>query len=282
MDTTATQDGLIRSHMQVDRAYKGVSSARVTIVQFGDCSGPILRVGDQYLMYAHRQENGDVISYGCSSRRIDDATEDLKYLEGVSQMPPTAAVSGKVRRTNGTVGTGAAPGAVVAINGPHGSSETTTDSAGHYSFAGLAPATYSVTVKQTGFRMLSLDSGGIPAKVAARGCAVVDVTLRKDWPGIIAGRLIRSDDSPAPGGIPVSLKPVNPAGEDDYSSDIQQARRLPAPCRRPGRRLRLCPPARRRRPGWVPGNGCSGSSRRPGIGLRSRGAWRRRSRGRSR
>jgi hypothetical protein len=42
-------------------------------------------------------------------------------------------------------------------------------------------------------------------EVAGRSCAVLDVVMRKDWPGTLSGRVTRADGNPGPAGIKVDL-----------------------------------------------------------------------------
>jgi hypothetical protein len=210
-EALGTQDGrLVRARMRIDHAYKGVSEKTLVLFDNGMCDGPDLQLGAQYLMYTRRLGKGDVLSRGCTrSRRVEDAEQDMIFLNGLGQAPPTATVFGRVvNRTDDYYGKDKPmPGALVELRGAAGTHATTTDSDGRYSFANLEPAKYTVTADLTGFNMLSLGGDGEPTAVDVqpRGCAVVNVIMRRTWRGSIAGRVIRSNGEPAPDGIDLTL-----------------------------------------------------------------------------
>ncbi len=219
----ATRDGRVaRARMQIDRVYKGVSEQTLILFDHGTCDGPDLRVGEQYLMYTRRLDDGSVPAGGCTrSRPVKYAGEDLKYLEGLSKAAPTGTVFGQVAAwPDGGGSDQPVPGAVVKIRGPEETRTTVADGKGHYSFDGLKPAQYSVSASQAGFRMPSFEREGVSAGVEARGCAVANVILRKHWPGTIEGRAIRSDGTPARAGIDLGLIRVEGQGEDELSTPL--------------------------------------------------------------
>ena len=216
-DALATDSGRIsRARVRVERAYKGVSEETLILVtDERACADLELRVGEQYLVYADRLEDGGVASRGCSrSRTVKDAEEDLKYLDNLRDVPPVSTILGTVVRSGETLGDDPAAGALVEISSPDETKVITTDGEGHYRFDGLTPATYRITASQPGFR-LSSEYDGAAVTASARGCAVVDLALRKDWPGAIEGRLKSSDDTSPPAGIRMSLIPVPVRGDDD-------------------------------------------------------------------
>ena len=205
--------------MRIDRAYKGVSEKTLVLYDDGMCDGPLLREGEQYLMYTHDNGTGYLPSRGCTrSRNAKYADEDLKFLNGLATAPPTATVYGEV-----TVGTGSivskgepASGVMVEILGEGGKLTSTTDSEGHYSFAGLKPGSYDVNAIQPGFSKSESESDD-PVEVEARTCAVLDLVLRKNWYGAIGGRVTRSDGTPAPAGIKLDLIRVEGKGREQKS-----------------------------------------------------------------
>lgn len=75
--------------------------------------------------------------------------------------------------------------------------------------------------------MPASDYGKFSAAVEARGCALIDVTLRKNWLGTIAGRLIRADGTPASAGIDLTLMALadgenglpNPFADEVHTDD---------------------------------------------------------------
>jgi hypothetical protein len=186
---------IIRYRMRIDRAYKGVTEKEVTLLDDGMCGGPTFTVGEQYLMYTRRYDEVDLAARGCTrSTHIRSAEEDLKYLEGLDTAAPTGAVFGRVASwPEGPVEKVPLRGAMVHLQGSEQTVTTIADSTGRYSFDDLKPGKYAVSADQLGFHMPVRDYGLLSAVVEARGCARIDVNLSKDWPGTIAGRLVRSD-----------------------------------------------------------------------------------------
>jgi hypothetical protein len=222
-EALAIQDGrVVRARMRIDRAYKGVSEPALILFDDGMCDGPDLQVGEQYLMYTRRIEEGDVPARGCTRSRLAKfAEEDLKYLESLNEAAPIARVFGQVASwPEGPGGKLPLPGAVVQLQGPEGTLRATADDKGFYSFDGLKAGKYSVSADQSGFRMPSLKSGMFSDSVEARGCAAIDVTLRKDWPGAIAGSLVRPDNTPAAAGIDLMLIRIDGDGESALSTSL--------------------------------------------------------------
>jgi hypothetical protein len=211
-DVVTVPDGHIgwvpsRARMRVDRVYKGVSEPALTLYDDGMCDGPKLQVGEQYLMYTRRNADRGIPARGCTrSRHVKFAQEDLKYLEGLNDAPPTSRVYGRVASwPEGGGDKAPVPGATVALVGPNETVTAKADDKGQYSFEGLGPGEYSVSAKQPGFDMPLRDYGLFSADVGPRGCAAIDVTLNKHWPGIIAGRLFRPDGTRAAAGIDLNL-----------------------------------------------------------------------------
>jgi hypothetical protein len=80
-----------------------------------------------------------------------------------------------------------------------------TDGDGRYWFENLQPETYTVAATSNGFRMMLFGMEKPSAKVEPRGCAAVNMIMRRTWQGRIAGRVVRSNGDPAPAGIDLTL-----------------------------------------------------------------------------
>lgn len=218
------------ARMRIDHAYKGVSEKTLILFDDGMCDGPYLKVGEQYVMYTHRIGDGPVPSRGCTrSANVKDAAEDLKYLNGLATAAPLGTVFGQVSIHADGVGDRDRPaaGAVVRIQGAGSVLTAAADSQGHYSFEGLKPARYSVTASQPGFSVLeflSNEDDGPMVTLRARACVGMDMTLRRDWPGTIQGRLTRSDGARAPAGIFLTLIRVEGTGSNEKSQVVLNER----------------------------------------------------------
>jgi protocatechuate 3,4-dioxygenase beta subunit len=198
---------IVRYRMTVDHAYKGVTENEVMLRDDGMCDGPAFQVGEQYLMYTRPYDDVDLYARGCTrSSHVKFAQEDLKYLKGLESASPTAAVFGLVAAwPEGPGDKTPLAGAIVQLEGGDRTLTATADESGRYSFDGLKPGKYSVRADQPGFHMPLRDYGMFSEAAAERGCARIDVTLLKDWPGVIAGHLARPDGKPAAAGIDLRL-----------------------------------------------------------------------------
>jgi hypothetical protein len=213
------------ARMRIDRAYKGVSEKTLILWDSGMCDGPDLKVGEQYVMYTQRWGDGPVPSRGCSrSANVKDAAEDLRFLNGLRAAGPTGSVFGRVSIKSDGIGDKNRPAeaAVVQIRGAGRTLETTVDGEGRYSFDGLKPAEYDLSASQPGYSMLSVSSRRYNnrASVEARGCQVVNIVMRRDWPGAIQGRLTRFDGAPAAAGIDLWLIRVERTGQNEKSDVV--------------------------------------------------------------
>ncbi len=204
--------------MHVDHSYKGVLESSITLIDDGMCSGPDFQVGEQYLMYTHQIDKDQIAARGCTrSRHVRFAQEDLQYLDGLDLAAHTAAIFGRVGSwPDGPGNKFWQPGAIVRLQGDGGARTSVADADGRYSFAGLQPGKYTVTSEQAGYHMPGHDDGSYAVTVEGRGCAEIEVTLQRDRPGVVAGRLYRSDGTPAGAGIDLQL--LRPNG-DQYDVD---------------------------------------------------------------
>jgi Carboxypeptidase regulatory-like domain len=203
-----TENGWVRlARMRIDKAYKGISEETVLLYDSGMCDGPSLRLGEQYLMYTHDEGTSYLPSRGCTrSRNVKYADEDLAFLNSLAGAAPTGTISGKVTMSTGDLSGKGDPlsGATIEVLNEQEKATTTTDSSGRYSFFGLQPGAYLERATKPGFTSTESEDEDT-AKVEARGCAVLDLVLRKNWPGTIRGRVIRPDGTPAQAGFSLDL-----------------------------------------------------------------------------
>jgi len=181
------------------------------------CPGPRMEVGEQYVMYTYFDGTGYLTAGGCTrSSHVRYAEEDLRFLNGVASAPPTGTVLGEVTVRRGGIYTTGVPASGVAVEilgrGIHRTS--TSDGDGHFSFSGLKPGEYSVNALQPEFKQSQKESTRT-AKVTARACAAVDLVLRKEGNGVIAGHVFRADGTPAQAGITMELTRLERRGEQE-------------------------------------------------------------------
>ncbi len=79
--TTMTANGK-RFRFRVDEMFKGPKGVAVDVwTEFSDCAASF-GVGETYLVYAYRDDNGRIAASSCSrAARLTDAGEDLAYLQ---------------------------------------------------------------------------------------------------------------------------------------------------------------------------------------------------------
>jgi hypothetical protein len=210
-----------RARMRIDKAYKGIREKTVVLYDDGMCDGPTLQVGEQYLMYTGRLRDGDIPSRGCTrSRHAKYAEEDLLFLNHLDTAAPTSTIFGQVvSRSDDYNGTSQpAVSATVEVTGPSGKLTTKTDAEGRYKFNELPPAEYTIAANQPGFGMTWFQFNDKPptAKVEARGCALADIVLRKNWQSSVGGGVFKSNGAPGPRGIDLVLIRIeNRNGKED-------------------------------------------------------------------
>jgi hypothetical protein len=89
METYAKSEGF-RVEFSVQRMWRGSASRQVTIFTgrgAGDCGVPF-EVGTEYLVYGWCDDEDDCYSFICGrTRRLRNATEDLRYLSSRRTLP---------------------------------------------------------------------------------------------------------------------------------------------------------------------------------------------------
>lgn len=220
IEAIETKNGAtVLARMRIDKAYKGVSEGTVVLYDDGMCDGPSLHLGEQYLMYTRDNGTGYLPSRGCTrSRSVKFADEDLAFLNSLPDAAPTGTISGQVTVSTGNIAREGKPasGVLVEILGEGERLTGTTDSEGRYSVSGLKPGAYLARATKLGFSSADSESEAT-AEIEARGCAVVDLVLRKNWLGAIGGHIIRSDGAAAPAGISLDLIRVEGHGPNQKS-----------------------------------------------------------------
>ena len=185
-------------------ALRGIQGAAVSVLTAG--SGPAcgyaFKVGERYLVYASRNQNGTGFVTGiCSrTRRLADAGDDLRFLQTLSTPSDTRGrVYGTISHWEQDLATGEprqhgpVSDVYVSVRGSGSAFEALSDARGRYEVKVL-PGRYEVTVlPPTGFSTRYLQRT-IELR-DARACFVADFSVRFD--GRIKGVVRQSSGEPA-------------------------------------------------------------------------------------
>ena len=145
--------------LKVDEAFVGVTETEVTVHVLDinkPCGGPLLSVGERYLVYAVSVAGPrKVITGSCSpTKRLSSAEADLAFLKQLPEPGAGGRIFGEVIVEKG--GRTPAPLEAVSIvvaDERNISFQTRTDRNGRYEFIGLKPGRYTVTaVVPAGYR----------------------------------------------------------------------------------------------------------------------------------
>jgi len=207
-------NGFKVARMHLDRAYKGKLKDTVELFDGGMCDGPALELGHQYLMYTSGDPSRALPSRGCTrSRRVEDANEDLEFLDQYSTGKVRTRISGTVRfrpdepddSRLGDAGRTPLKDVHVILSREGKDFRATTDALGHYFFAGLAPGEYEIDAELPGYH---LDWAPDTVALYSSGCAEADVLMKVDRrvQGVIRDR----KGSPV-AGVLVEMAPTNAA-----------------------------------------------------------------------
>jgi hypothetical protein len=170
--------------------------------------------GREYLIYAHRTDQGRWTTSLCSGTKpLEEAAEDLEYIESVPLAEPTGRVYGTIERTipdpaDRTTMNVPAAGIPVALVSEHRQLTVTTDVDGKFDLH-VPPGNYTVApvLPQT----VRVYGGPRRVSVPSRGCAPVSFWLVAN--GRIEGRVVERDGKPVPR-VSIDVIPADlPAGQ---------------------------------------------------------------------
>lgn len=171
--------------LSVDRAFKGVSGDKVEIINMPGCSAS-LKQGRTYVVYATHMGSDVLAASNCSrTRSIEDAAEDLEFLEQYAQQTVSTRVSGTVRyRPDDDKDRGEnrppLPGVKVILESAeqeNSTFSTVTDAGGQFSLVGVPPGKYSIDAALPGLRV---DWVADDIDLRANGCFVADILMKVD------------------------------------------------------------------------------------------------------
>jgi hypothetical protein len=189
-------------HLTVERTARGVQGADVDVVTGtggGDC-GYDFKVGERYVVYAHRGQDGSLGTGICSrTRPLGEAAEDLAYVSAIPSTGRGAEVLGTVKHWERNAETGKSveeliPDVQVLVRGSKGVFSGMTGADGRYTIPGVPPGSYETEVlppPQFSPRHLSRK---FDIK-DPRACQVEDFGLQ--YAGRVAGVVLDAADQPA-------------------------------------------------------------------------------------
>lgn len=196
--------------LAVIEAFRGFQLSQVTLVTGygqGDCGYPF-RMGDSYVVYAHRSPTGQLSTSICTRTRPEvNGIEDLTYLRSLAAIRPgdLARVAGRVqvwewpRRMDRELRP--MPGITVTATGEGGTFSARADDRGEFELTGLPLGKYEVVARAPrGYE-------GVLRNVEVhdpRGCGAPVLYVRYD--GRVTGRVV---DRHGGGirGLPLELVP---------------------------------------------------------------------------
>lgn len=186
--------------MNVDHAFKGNLNKTIELFDSGECPGPILKIGRQYLMYTSGSPDDIVPARGCTrSRRVEEAREDLAFLKQYSAGRVTTRIYGTVRfrpddAEDSAEGRTPLKGVSLTLSSGGKKFHATTDSVGMYSLSNLPPGEYAVDVDLSGYHLNRLGWGMDNVMLRANGCAVADLLMKVDTK--VEGTVLDNDGAP--------------------------------------------------------------------------------------
>ena len=164
---------------EVEEGYIGVQEKSVIVTSGGDLCGFPFSKGLEYVVYGRRLQNGEIhVSISSGTKWKKDATEDLKYLRGLSTAPTGARIYGTVYRysepTNPRAmirkGTAAA-GQRIAIRGTQKNYEVAVDAQGKFEISAIPPGRYTVLLESDGTVRITPPHLSTTFDLADKGCA---------------------------------------------------------------------------------------------------------------
>lgn len=186
----------------IERAFRGVQDALVEVTTGmggGDC-GYAFKVGERYVVYAYKMNDGRLGTGTCTrTRLVSQAADDLAFLEQLSSPAVSGHLSGVITHTNrdlafGQSKTSPVPFVHLLLRGPAGARDAQTDDHGRYDIAGVPRGVYELqAIPPAVFSARNLRrTVEIPDP---RACETANFNLQYD--GRISGVALTSDGQPA-------------------------------------------------------------------------------------
>ncbi len=210
-------DGSFIARFMVREMFKGDPAAEVSVhsVNGGFGPGPRFKVGEEFLVVADRDSEGQLVASVCNpSLPANLAVGDLNFLRARARGSlPNTILYGLMFTIEMDKG-GAMPkfipmgGKKVAAVAPNVSLETTSDPDGYFEFKNIPPGDYKVSPILPD----TLATQSIPARIGPGGCGAARFLVM--WDGRISGRALLHDDQPV---AEAHLSLINVAGPRDQA-----------------------------------------------------------------
>jgi len=214
-----TKEGVRTDQITIDRAFKGDLKKTIELIDGGE----EVQVGKQYLIYAIGRPNRARLMSGNSSRPIEDAREDLDFLDQYVAGNLTPRIEGTIRfapddleeRNLADETYTPMRDVQVTLSGNGKQFQTTTDMAGRYSLSHLPPGNYKVDIGLFGFWPASPPDGLL--RLPANRCFTLDVLMEIDRR--IEG-FVRDDNGVPVRGARVQVVPTGGLSEQSLPSVV--------------------------------------------------------------
>jgi hypothetical protein len=221
--------------ISVEESFRGDVSGVVPIATGaggGDC-GYHFEEGGSYLIYAYKNEEGQLSTGICSrTRPIEKAEEDLEFIRGLDKAKPVGTVFGNVleykpRRSDDNVRTQPLPlaGISVFLSNERTKYEAKTKEDGTFRFDDLPPGEFILKLLgPAGYWPQEIDQ---KFTVHPKGCVQTGHAFSLD--SSISGRVIKADGTPA-SKISIHMIPVEQVNlnhqRDTYSASTDEEGRF--------------------------------------------------------
>jgi hypothetical protein len=209
-----------KAWVTVEKTFKGEVSGELLFRSYGSSCDPTYREGQQWLFYGYFNEKEKAWQIGACDRStlLNNANDDLRYLNALPASAKTTRISGRVEQYGEDPEKGLSLvkhiiGAKVTISGPK-NFEVFTDSSGIYELYDAPPGLYEISVEiPLGMELKSSSFYGtkvvdikewpdgrrglwLRLKLEEKGCVSRDFSLSTD--NAISGKVIGADGKPMP------------------------------------------------------------------------------------
>lgn len=219
------------AHIQVEKSFKGMVQPEVVFRTEGTSCDPTYKEGQRWLLYAYHDQKTKTWSIAACDRstRIDNAPDDLLYLQGLPKSASTTRLSGELEHyeddsEKGFTRVRNISGAKVKITGEGKSYEVYTDKDGVYELYDLPPGKYAIEPEiPVGLKIrFPMHYGAIDVSdrknvrvvLSEKSCASMSFVLSSN--NRIAGKVIGADGRALPN-VCLKLAPKDKLAASNWS-----------------------------------------------------------------